>query len=161
MKNPLGLNQAEIIASLAIELVKSSKKVISPITKQPFRVKIGSDNPPSSFVSFLLRCCRIPFGLSRGRHCGRHEFSILSLRRYDQYGKHLSGLGGVHSRSHRLGEPNNNNRRSKYDIRLELINAISDCVAWPSPCERYIVRTAQGLALLRYSIQRSNGTESK
>ena len=41
MKNPLGLNQAEIIGGLAIELVKSSKNVISPVTKQPFRVKIG------------------------------------------------------------------------------------------------------------------------
>ena len=41
MKNPLGLNQAEIVAGLALELVKSSKKVINPITKQPFRVKFG------------------------------------------------------------------------------------------------------------------------
>jgi hypothetical protein len=41
MKNPLGLNQAEIIAGLALELVKNSKRIISPITKQPFRVKFG------------------------------------------------------------------------------------------------------------------------
>ena len=41
MKNPLGLNQAEVIASLALELVKSSKRVINPVTKQPFRVKFG------------------------------------------------------------------------------------------------------------------------
>lgn len=41
MKNPLGLNQAELIAGLALDLVKSSKRVISPITKQPFRVKFG------------------------------------------------------------------------------------------------------------------------
>jgi len=41
MKNPLGLNQAEIVAGLALELVKSSKRVISPLTKQPFRVKFG------------------------------------------------------------------------------------------------------------------------
>jgi len=41
MKNPLGLNQAEIVAGLALELVKSSKRVINPITKQPFRVKFG------------------------------------------------------------------------------------------------------------------------
>jgi hypothetical protein len=41
MKNPLGLNQAEIIASLALDLIKNSKRIISPITKQPFRVKIG------------------------------------------------------------------------------------------------------------------------
>ena len=71
------------------------------------------------------------------------------------------GLGGVHSCSHLLGKPNNNDRRSKYDIQLSLINAISACVAWPNPCERYLVRTAQGLGLLRHSIQRSNGTEGK
>jgi hypothetical protein len=41
MKNPLGLNQAEIIAGLALELVKSSKRVINPVTKQSFRVKFG------------------------------------------------------------------------------------------------------------------------
>lgn len=41
MKNPLGLNHAEIVAGLALELVKSSKRVINPVTKQPFRVKFG------------------------------------------------------------------------------------------------------------------------
>ncbi len=41
IKNPLGLNHAEIIAGLALELVKSSKRVINPVTKQPFRVKFG------------------------------------------------------------------------------------------------------------------------
>ncbi len=41
MKNPLGLNQVEIIAGLSLELVKSSKRVINPMTKQPFRVKFG------------------------------------------------------------------------------------------------------------------------
>ncbi len=41
MKNPLGLNQAEIVAGLALELLKSSKRVINPVTKQPFRVKFG------------------------------------------------------------------------------------------------------------------------
>jgi class 3 adenylate cyclase len=41
MKNPLGLNHAEIIAGLSLELVKSSKRVINPVTKQPFRVKFG------------------------------------------------------------------------------------------------------------------------
>jgi hypothetical protein len=41
LKNPLGLNQAEIIAGLALDLLKSSKKVVNPITKQPFRVKFG------------------------------------------------------------------------------------------------------------------------
>jgi hypothetical protein len=41
MKNPLGLNQAEIVAGLALELVKNAKRVINPLTKQPFRVKFG------------------------------------------------------------------------------------------------------------------------
>ena len=41
MKNPLGLSHAEVIAGLALELVKSSKRVINPVTKQPFRVKFG------------------------------------------------------------------------------------------------------------------------
>ena len=41
MKNPLGLNHAELVAGLALELVKSSKRVINPVTKQPFRVKFG------------------------------------------------------------------------------------------------------------------------
>jgi hypothetical protein len=41
MKNPLGLNQAEVIAALSLELVKSARKVINPVTKQPFRVKFG------------------------------------------------------------------------------------------------------------------------
>ncbi|CAF4956250.1 unnamed protein product, partial [Rotaria socialis] len=41
IKNPLGLNQAEIIAGLSLELIKSSKRVISPLTQQPFPVKIG------------------------------------------------------------------------------------------------------------------------
>ena len=33
MKNPLGLNQAEILAGLAFELVKQSKKLINKISK--------------------------------------------------------------------------------------------------------------------------------
>ncbi len=49
MKNPLGLNQAEIIAGLSLELVKSSKMVINPITKQPFRVKFGRKISSSCF----------------------------------------------------------------------------------------------------------------
>jgi hypothetical protein len=49
MKNPLGLNQAEIIASLALDLIKNSKRIINPITKQPPRVKIGKS---FNFFSF-------------------------------------------------------------------------------------------------------------
>lgn len=41
VKNPLGLNQAEVIAGLSLELAKSAKRVINPLTQQPFRVKIG------------------------------------------------------------------------------------------------------------------------
>ncbi|CAF0856616.1 unnamed protein product [Rotaria sordida] len=47
MKNPLGLNQAEIIAGLALELMKSSTKVINPVTKQPFRVQFGFHSGPA------------------------------------------------------------------------------------------------------------------
>jgi hypothetical protein len=49
MKNPLGLNQAEIIAGLALELVKNTKRVINPVTKQPFRVKFGRKKKIFSF----------------------------------------------------------------------------------------------------------------
>ncbi|CAF1365557.1 unnamed protein product, partial [Didymodactylos carnosus] len=40
-KNPLNLNQAEVIAGLALDLLKHSRKIINPITKAPFRVKFG------------------------------------------------------------------------------------------------------------------------
>ncbi|CAF0724480.1 unnamed protein product [Didymodactylos carnosus] len=41
MKNPLELNQAEIISGLALDLLKSSRILINPATKQPLRFKIG------------------------------------------------------------------------------------------------------------------------
>ena len=41
IKNPLGLNQAEIVAGLAFDLLKQSKKLINKISKAPFKVKIG------------------------------------------------------------------------------------------------------------------------
>jgi hypothetical protein len=41
LKNPLGLNQAEIIAGLALEMLKRSKNLINPTTNQPFRLKLG------------------------------------------------------------------------------------------------------------------------
>ncbi|CAF2423788.1 unnamed protein product [Rotaria sp. Silwood2] len=47
VKNPLGLNQAEIIAGLSLDLVKSSKRLINPMTEQPFRVKIGFHSGPA------------------------------------------------------------------------------------------------------------------
>ena len=40
-KNPLGLNQAEIIAEFALELSKQSKKLINRIVKTPFQIKMG------------------------------------------------------------------------------------------------------------------------
>ena len=47
VKNPLGLNQAEIVAGLALELLKKSKKVINKISKAPFKVKIGFHSGPA------------------------------------------------------------------------------------------------------------------
>ena len=41
LKNPLGLNQAEIIAGLALELNKSAKGLINPATQELFRIKFG------------------------------------------------------------------------------------------------------------------------
>ncbi|CAF3550294.1 unnamed protein product, partial [Rotaria sp. Silwood2] len=41
VKNPLGLNQAEIVAGLALEILKQSKKLINKISKIPFKTKIG------------------------------------------------------------------------------------------------------------------------
>ena len=49
LKNPLGLNQAEVIAGLALEMLASSKKVINPVTGQPFRLKTGKKMTISSF----------------------------------------------------------------------------------------------------------------
>ncbi|CAF3725651.1 unnamed protein product [Adineta steineri] len=47
LKNPLGLNQAEIVAGLALEMVKSSTTVINPITEEPFRIKFGFHSGPA------------------------------------------------------------------------------------------------------------------
>lgn len=40
-KNPLGLHQTEIIASLALDLLNASEHIINPVTKEPFNVKFG------------------------------------------------------------------------------------------------------------------------
>ena len=82
MKNPLGLNQAEVIAGLALDLVKSSKRIISPITKQPFRVKFGKEL--LFFVCDLLGnnhelFIRLSFRSSRRWNCWSEKFSVLSL----------------------------------------------------------------------------------
>lgn len=79
MKNPLGLNQAEIIASLSLELVKNSKRVISPITNQPFRVKFGK----KKFFFFLTKLfqilIRFSFGSGCWWNCWSQKFSVLSV----------------------------------------------------------------------------------
>lgn len=52
-KNPSGLHQTEIIASLALNLRDVARTLINPITHEPFRVKFGNRSPlfhfPSSF----------------------------------------------------------------------------------------------------------------
>ncbi|CAF3771198.1 unnamed protein product [Rotaria sp. Silwood1] len=47
VKNPLGLNQAEIVAGLALEILKQSKKLINKISKIPFKTKIGFHSGPA------------------------------------------------------------------------------------------------------------------
>ena len=42
-KNPLRLHQTEIIALLALDLLKASQNIINPVTKEPFNVKFGKD----------------------------------------------------------------------------------------------------------------------
>ena len=43
-KNPLGLHQTEVIASLALDLLNASQDIINPVTEEPFKVKIGKIN---------------------------------------------------------------------------------------------------------------------
>ena len=40
-KNPLGLHQTEIIASLALDLLSVSQNIINPVTNEPFKIKFG------------------------------------------------------------------------------------------------------------------------
>jgi len=47
VKNPLGLNQVEVVAGLALELLKHSKKFINRISKVPFKIKIGFHSGPA------------------------------------------------------------------------------------------------------------------
>ena len=79
LKNPLGLNQAEIIAGLALEILKSAKNVINPVTKKPFRVKIGNETYLSLFIH-RISSKRFSFGSRRWWNCWREKLSILSLR---------------------------------------------------------------------------------
>ncbi len=43
----MNLNQAEIVAGLALELAKHSKKLINKISKIPFKIKIGFHSGPA------------------------------------------------------------------------------------------------------------------
>ena len=80
MKNPLGLNQTEVVASLALDLVKSSKKVINPITKQPFRVKFGRNRFSSCLISFVFFIInRFSFWSSCWWNSRCKKFSILFI----------------------------------------------------------------------------------
>jgi len=47
IKNPLGLNQAEIVAGLALELIKQSKKLINKLSKVSFKIKLGFHSGPA------------------------------------------------------------------------------------------------------------------
>ena len=47
MKNPLSLNQGEVVAGLALDLLKQSKKLINKISKVPFKIKIGFHSGPA------------------------------------------------------------------------------------------------------------------
>ena len=96
MKNPLGLNQAEIIAGLALELVKSSKRVINPVTKQPFRVKFGrkSSFSPDLLVLFICNGIR-----SIGFHSGPAVGGIVGAKnfQYCLFGDTVNTVSERHS----------------------------------------------------------------
>jgi len=51
-KNPLGLHQTEIIASLALDLLSVSQKVVNPVTNEPFKIKVGKINSYQFFLCF-------------------------------------------------------------------------------------------------------------
>lgn len=75
MKNPLGLNQAEVIAGLALDLVKSAKRVINPVTKQPFRVKFGMN----LLCSFMMNNHQF---ISLGFHSGPAVGGIVGAKNF-------------------------------------------------------------------------------
>ena len=43
----MGLNQAEVIAGLALDLLKQSRKLVNKISKIPFKIKIGFHSGPA------------------------------------------------------------------------------------------------------------------
>ena len=47
IKNPLGLNQAEVVAGLALELSEQSKTLINKISQMPFKIKMGFHSGPA------------------------------------------------------------------------------------------------------------------
>lgn len=87
MKNPLGLNQAEVIAGLALELLKSSKRLINPITKQHFLIKFGRKEKDELFILIQLIISRFSFWSSSWWNCWSEEFSILFIWWCSEYGK--------------------------------------------------------------------------
>ena len=73
-KNPLGLHQTEIIASLALDLLNASEHIINPVTREPFNVKFGT--------GFLRRfACGIQHSLLfEGFHSGQAVGGIVGKK---------------------------------------------------------------------------------
>ncbi len=57
-KNPLGLHQTEIIASLALDLLNESQNIINPVTNEPFKVKIGKICLYRTFYEMIFSCAK-------------------------------------------------------------------------------------------------------
>jgi hypothetical protein len=53
-KNPSGLNQSEIVASLALDLLNVCQNIVNPITNAPFKVKIGKIKLYKTFNEMIL-----------------------------------------------------------------------------------------------------------
>lgn len=163
MKNPLGLNQAEIVAGLALDLVKHSRRVINPVTKQPFRVKFGRKLSLFCFFISFSDENRFSFWFGCWWNCRSEEFSILFIRGYDQYGRRnrqiskidFSCLSLQASRITTTGEVNQRSPEFKSTFLFFFFSA------WTNPFERYILRSFERFTVFRYPIQRSNGIKSK
>ncbi len=111
MKNPLGLNQAEVIAALSLELVKNIKRVINPVTKQPFRVKFGKWK-----VIFVIYKNYFP----KGFHSGPAVDGIVGAKnfQYCLFGDTVNTIKEIEifysiNTLNVSGKSNSNNRRSK------------------------------------------------
>jgi hypothetical protein len=74
-KNPLGLHQTEIIASLALDLLDITQTIINPITNEPFRAKFGIlTKYVHSFVYFLVQNIGFHSGSAVGGIVGQKNF---------------------------------------------------------------------------------------